>query len=115
MPSHSLLNAMPIAAVTLAVATSVAFGATRDVDVGDNYFVRASGVPTVTVRSGDTVTWRWVGRRPHNVRVTSGPERFSSPSKRSGRYSRVVRRRGTYTIVCDIHGARDQRMTLKVR
>jgi plastocyanin len=87
----------------------------RTVKVGDNYFVRASGVPTVTVRRGERVTWRWIGRRPHNVRVTSGPERFASPTKRRGSYSRTVRRRGAYTIVCDIHGGRDQRMRLVVR
>jgi len=107
-----------IAAVCVAAATlsaSAAAAATRTVSVGDDYFVRASGVPTVTVRAGDTVRWNWVGRRPHNVRVASGPVRFGSPTKRSGTYSRVLTRRGTYRIICDIHGARTQQMKLVVR
>ena len=105
---------------SLSIAASVVFAAsaaaaTRTVTVGDNYFVRSNGVPTVTVRAGQTVRWKWVGRRPHNVRVTRGPARFASPTKRNGTFSRVVNRRGTYRIVCDIHGQRDQQMKLIVR
>ena len=98
-----------------AMAATTAFAATRTVRVGDNYFVRARGVPTVTVKRGDTVKWRFAGREPHNVRATGGPVRFTSPIRRSGTYRRRMTRRGTYTIVCTIHGARDQRMKLVVR
>jgi plastocyanin len=97
---------------TLAVT---AFAASRSVRVGDNWFVRASGVPTVTVDRGTTVTWRFVGRDPHNVVVTRGPVKFRSGIQRSGTYRKKVRRRGTYTLICDIHGARDQKMRLVVR
>jgi plastocyanin len=103
-------------AVSLAAATAVsAAAATRVVRVGDNWFVRPSGVPTVTVARGTTVTWRYVGREPHNVAVQRGPERFRAPIRRRGTYSRTMRLRGTYTIICDLHGARDQRMRLVVR
>ena len=107
--------AAALTATLLVTLAASALAATRTVRVGDNYFVRARGVPTVTVSRGDRVTWRFVGDDPHNVRASRGPARFSSPTKRSGRYSRRMTRRGTYTIVCDIHGARDQRMKLVVR
>lgn len=103
------------AAATLAALAIPAFGATKSVKVGDNYFVRASGKPTVTVNRNDTVRWRFQGVRPHNVVATRGPVRFRSATKRSGSYSKRMTRRGTYTIVCQIHGATDQSMTLRVR
>ena len=40
------------------------------VKVGDNYFVRPSGVPTVTVSKGTKVKWVWTGNSLHNVKVT---------------------------------------------
>jgi plastocyanin len=104
-----------LAATLIATLAATALAATRSVRVGDNYFVRAKGVPTVTVTRGDRVRWRFVGDDPHNVRVTRGPVRFSSPTKVRGSYSRRMTRRGTYTLICDIHGGRDQRMKLVVR
>lgn len=107
---------LPLAvAAALAAVAIPAFAATRAVNVGDNYFVRDGGVPTVTVKRGDRVRWRWVGDSPHNVVVTKGPARFSSPVKTKGTYSRTLTKRGTYTIVCTIHGAADQSMKLRVR
>jgi plastocyanin len=69
----------------------------------------------VTVDRGETVVWRFIGRRRHNVTVKRGPVRFHSPTRRSGSYSRRMNRRGTYVIVCTIHGGRDQKMRLVVR
>jgi plastocyanin len=92
-----------------------AFGATKRVAVGDNWFVRSTGTPTVTVSKGTKVTWRWTGRSLHNVTVTKGPVKFRSGSKLSGRFSKRLRKAGTYTIVCTVHGARDQSMKLVVR
>lgn len=107
---------LTVLAVVLAGAlVGSAFAASRSVRVGDNWFERARGVPTVTVRRGDTVTWRWAGSAPHNVVVRRGPERFSSKVKTSGTYRRRVTKAGTYTIVCTIHGGSDQSMKLRVR
>lgn len=103
------------AAAALGAAVVPAVAATKTVKVGDNYYVRDGGVPTVSVRAGDRVTWRWAGDSPHNVTVTKGPARFTSPVKTKGTYSRKVTRRGLYTIVCTIHGAADQSMKLRVR
>jgi plastocyanin len=78
------------------------------VTVGDDFFRPNS----LRVRAGTRVRWTWRGRDIHNVTVTSGPARFASPTQRSGTFSRTLRRRGTYRIVCTVHG---QRMTIRVR
>lgn len=99
----------------LGVFAATALAATKTVKVGDNWFLRTSGTPTVTVKKNDTVKWTWVGDSAHNVVVTRGPVRFSSPVKTSGAYKRRMTRRGTYVIVCTIHGKRDQSMKLVVK
>ena len=99
-------------AATIAIAP--ADSATR-IRVGDNYFVRPSGVPTVTVSKGATVKWVFTGRSFHNVHVTRGPVKFASPAKSSGTFRKTVRKAGTYTIICTIHGGKDQKMRLIVR
>jgi plastocyanin len=110
------LLCLGLAALVAGVAlATTAVGATRTISVGDNWFVRSSGVPGVTVNRGTTVRWRWVGRRRHNVRVSRGPVRFSSPTMRSGTYRKRIFTPGRYTIICSIHGAGDQKMILRVR
>jgi plastocyanin len=85
------------------------------VNVGDNYFVRAAGVPTVRAKKGARVTFRFIGRRPHTVSVKSGPSRFSSPTRSSGSYRTPALRKGTYVLYCKIHGQSDQSMKLSVK
>ncbi len=65
----------------------------RSVKIGDNYFVRSSGVPTVTVKHGKVVKWNWRGHHEHNV-VASGPASFHSALKSKGSFSKRSRRRG---------------------
>jgi plastocyanin len=108
-----VLAVMLAAGVTSAVLATTAPSATR-VKIGDNYFVRASGVPTVRVAKGTRVKWVWTGRRLHNVKVIKGPARFASDAQTSGTYVKRVKRAGTYTIICSIHGAGDQKMKLIV-
>ena len=103
-----------IAAGVTAVFASTAPSATR-VKVGDKYFVRPSGVPTVTVSKGTRVKWVWTGDSSHNVKVVKGPVKFGSTAQTSGTYVKRVRRAGTYTIICSIHGGADQKMKLVVR
>jgi plastocyanin len=109
---RKLLVAALIAALS-AVAASQALAASRSVKVGDDYYVRKGSAPTVTVKRGTKVTWRWAGRDLHNVAVYRGPVKFRSSLKDSGRFSRTVNRVGTYKIHCTIHEP-DMRMTLKV-
>jgi plastocyanin len=109
---RKLLILAAVPALTAAVAIP-ALAATKSVEVGDDYFVRDSGVPTVTVKKNDSVRWRWEGKHPHNVTVTSGPVKFHSSTKKSGTFTKKVTRKGTYRIICTIHSG--MKMTLKVK
>jgi plastocyanin len=104
-----------LAAALLATSAATAVAATKNVRVGDNWYVRASGVPTVTVSKGTKVKWNFIGDNPHNVTVSRGPAKFRSSTKSSGSYSRTVRKTGTYSIFCTVHGPADQSMRLVVR
>lgn len=110
----TLLGALAALGATASTAGSAPAprSAGSTVRVGDNWFVRKGG-GTVTVAKGTRVTWRFTGRRRHDVNVTSGPRRFTSPAKRSGTFSKTLSRKGTYSIVCDFH--RGMTMRLKVR
>jgi len=79
---------------------------TVDVTVGDDFYrpVRLSVRPRTRVR------WVWRGRDVHNVTVTSGPRRFRSRTQVRGTFARTLRARGTYRIVCTVHG-----QTMRIR
>jgi plastocyanin len=111
---RKLLLVPAIATAALATAVPTALSA-REVKVGDNYFVRPSGVPVVTVSKGTKVKWVWKGKSLHNVKVSKGPQKFGSGPKTRGSYTKKVTIRDTYTIVCTIHGGGDQKMKLVVR
>ncbi len=104
-----------LALAALAALTGTALATTRSVKVGDNYYVRSRGVPTVTVTKGTKVKWRFATDTPHSVTVKRGPARFNSGIRTGGSYSKKLRKRGTYTIYCTIHGLSDQRMKLVVK
>ena len=80
---RKLIVAMLIAAASAVLATQ-ALAATRSVKVGDDYFVRKGSVPTVTVKKGTKVTWRWTGKDLHNLTVTQGPGEVPLVLKSSG-------------------------------
>jgi len=106
---RKLLVAVLIVAVPTVLAAQ-ALAASRSVKIGDDYFVREGSTPTVTVHKGTRDTWRWTGRDLHNIAVTKGPVKFRSSYKRSGTYSRTMRRAGTYTIVCTVHSGMKMRL-----
>jgi plastocyanin len=104
-----------VAALAVAAALAVpAFAATKTVKIGDYFFVKKGSPPTVTVKRGTTVKWVWTGKVMHNVTVLSGPAKFHSKLQAKGSYSEKLSKKGTYKIVCTIHKALGQRMTLKV-
>jgi plastocyanin len=107
------LGAVVLAGALLAAFAASAPSATR-VKIGDNYFVRSSGVPTVTVSKGTRVKWVWEGKNVHNVKVVRGPVKFGSSTMKRGTYTKRMRTRGTYTIICTVHGGKDQKMKLVV-
>ncbi|HEX8204480.1 MAG TPA: plastocyanin/azurin family copper-binding protein [Solirubrobacteraceae bacterium] len=98
-----------LAAVAATAALAPPALAAKTVRVDDDVFRPG----TVTISSGTTVVWRFVGDNPHNVTVRKGPVKFRSSTKSSGKFSKRLRRGGTYRIVCTIHPG--MRMTLKVR
>ena len=108
------LLVVALAACALAALAATAVAA-KSIKVGDNYYVRSSGVPKVTVSKGTTVAWRFRGSSPHTVTVSRGPAKFNSGVRSSGTYRKKMRKRGTYTIYCTIHGASDQKMKLVVK
>jgi plastocyanin len=104
-----------VAAVAAALAVPALGATTHTVKVGPH---RTFGPKTLTIRSGDTVRFRWTGSLAHNVVITKGPHQRAGSRVRTisrVRFSGVVRKkfrtRGTYTIVCQIHPG----MTLKLR
>jgi plastocyanin len=100
--------------VVLLVAAAPAAAKTRSVKIGDDFFVRNGAHPTVTVKKGTTVKWRWTGHDQHNVVVTSGPASFQSPLRSKGTFKKKLKKKGTYSIICSIH-APDMRMKLRVK
>jgi plastocyanin len=107
------IAALVVALLGLSALPATAAGPT--VFVRDNEFVRAgTGRPTVRVRAGSIVAWRWASRQSHNVTVRSGPQRFRSPTQSAGTFRRRLVRRGTYRLGCSLH-APGMRMTLVVR
>jgi plastocyanin len=107
-----ILPILVLAALFVGVAPAAA--ATKNVKIGDDFFVRNSGVPTVSVKKGTTVKWNWKGSDAHNVVAQRGPARFQSSVKTKGSFKKKMKKKGTYTIVCSIH-APDMRMKLKVK
>jgi plastocyanin len=93
-----------------AVLAASAFAATKTVSIGDNFFKPR----TVSVKKGTTVKWVWKGKSPHNVTVRSGPTKFTSRTQTKGTFSKKLSKKGTYKIICTIHGA-VQSLTIKVR
>lgn len=109
------MRTLPLAlTIALLAAAAPAAAATKNVKIGDDYYVRLGSPPTVTVAKGTTVKWNWRGSRQHNVVVQKGPVSFQSALKRSGSYRKKMKRRGTYKIVCSVHQP-DMAMTLKVK
>jgi plastocyanin len=107
------LMALTAGALTALAISASAAGTT--ISVGDNYFVRPKGVPTVNATKGQKLTFNFIGTFVHRVVVKSGPSRFSSPTLMEGSYTSPKLKKGTYVIYCSIHGQDDQSMKLKVR
>ena len=97
------MRTLILAAAVAALAAAPAAAATRTVRIDDNYFVRSGATPTVTVKKGTVVKWRWEGSRRHNVFADRGPRTFRSKKKRTGTFERTMRVRGTYRIICEVH------------
>ena len=99
------------ALVGAVVLAAPAFGgdaetsANKNVTVGDNYFKPRS----VSVSVGDTVTWKWAGKRRHNVRFRSksGRPKGCGPSggTKTGSCKRAFQKAGSFGYICTLHGS----------
>ena len=97
----------PIGATAAAAALAVpALGAGATVRVDDNLFK----AKTVRITKGSTVTWRWVGDNPHNVKFRS----FHSTIKKTGTYRHKFTTRGTYRYICTLHDDKGMKGTVIV-
>ena len=104
------LISLPIAAV---IAVPLAYGATTEVKVKDDFFKPNR----VTIKKGDRVLWRWRGDNPHNVAIKK-PGRSNvavrSAIKTDGKFAYKFRRVGKWRILCEVHPD-DMRMRVIVR
>ena len=76
--------------------------AARPPTVGDEFFRPGR----VSIRRGQTVTWRFSGLEPHSVTVANGPRGFSSVywgQSAGTSYSFRPTVRGTYRLTCLVH------------
>ena len=94
---------------------ATAYAATRNVKVGDDYFIKAGSPRTITVKKGTKLKFTWAGRSPHNVTTDKAPIRFASPTQVKGTYAKKLTKKGTYVLYCTIHGLNVQRLTVKVK
>jgi len=102
----------------LVTAGLIGFGAVlaqaaSSIKVGDNYFVRSTGVPVVHAKKGTRVSFNFTGSRTHEI-VATGPSKWGSDPMSTGTFKSPKLKKGTYSIYCDIHGKADQSMKLKV-
>ena len=107
------LAALAVTAIAAAAAVPALAG-TKNVKIGDNYFVSRSNDATVTISKGSSLRFLWRGSAPHNVKKASGPgAAFHSPVRSSGSYTHKFTRGGTYKLVCTIHA--NMKLIVKVR
>jgi len=95
-------------ALLLAFCAVPAVAGTKTILVKDNLF----SPKIVTINSGSTLKYKWVGQAPHNV-IASGAGKFRSETKTTGTYSKKLTKRGKYTIVCSIHPEMTMKATVK--
>ncbi|MEY2532523.1 MAG: hypothetical protein QOF29_433 [bacterium] len=101
----------PLVAVLVAALAVSALAATTSVTVRKSGSGFRFAPASLSIRKGDTVRWAWRGSVAHNVK---GPG-FQSKTAPTLAYSRRFTRAGTYRVVCTIHQALGQKMTITVR
>jgi len=102
-----------VAAVAAVIAVP-ALAATKTVRVGPQ---TSFGPKSLSIKSGDTVQFRWAGSLPHDVVITKGPgirgRKTISRVRTRGTVAKKFNTKGTYSILCQVH-APTMKMTIKV-
>lgn len=92
--------AAPAVAAPAAASGSSSTASTASVDIMGYKFSPA----TLTISVGDTVTWTNHDTAPHNVVISDGPVKFTSPTLNQGQtYTYTFTVAGTYDYYCSIH------------
>jgi amicyanin len=92
--------AAPAAAAPAAASGSSSTASTASVDMMGYKFSPAN----LTIKVGDTVTWTNHDSAPHNVVISDGPVKFTSPTLNTGEtYTYTFTVAGTYDYYCSIH------------
>ncbi|MCL2768992.1 MAG: plastocyanin/azurin family copper-binding protein [Solirubrobacterales bacterium] len=66
---------------------------------------------TLTIKRGESVTWKWGEHLPHNVSGSG----FKSKTQSSGSFTARFTKRGTFNYVCTIHVKLGMRGKIVVR
>lgn len=83
-----------------AAAPAHTMKATKTVDMMGYKFSPAE----LTVNVGDAVTWTNHDQAPHNVVISDGPEKFTSPLLQTGQsFTYTFAKPGTYSYYCSVH------------
>lgn len=74
----------------------------------------AFGPRSLTITTGDTVTWTNQDTAPHDVKTTSAPVSFHSPMlNKGGTWSYTFTTAGTYSYVCTVHPGMTAQIVVK--
>jgi plastocyanin len=109
---HLRVTVVAVLAVALVVlSATAALAATKSVGVTKSGTKYKFNPATLHIKKGDTVKWSWSGSIPHNVKGSG----FTSKTGTKVTFSRKFTKAGTYKVVCTIHQALGQRMTVVVK
>ncbi len=100
-PRHRLRRAVTLAVALVAMAGLPVIAASHDIRIVDNGYEPA----TLTVLTGEPVTWTNTGNRTHTVTSDGGSELDSGNLAPGEAYGHVFDQPGTYAYHCEIHGA----------
>jgi plastocyanin len=101
---NKFFSTLAATAVILGLAAP-ALAANQTVKVADDVFKAKS----VTISKGNTVTWKWVGSNPHNVKFSG----FASKVQVNGTFKHTFRKRGTFSYRCTIHSGMSGKVVVK--
>jgi plastocyanin len=110
MRTRRIVTLVALFAVATALLASAALGVTKSVGVkksGSKWHFTPS---SLTIKKSDTVKWSWSGKTPHNV---SG-KGFTSKTATKLTFKHRFTKKGTFRVICTIHVAKGQQMTIKV-
>jgi plastocyanin len=105
--TFAVIAALAVAGI-LAIASG-ASGASKTIDVGDNFFAPQKA----KIKKNDKLKFNWTGVEEHDVARAKGPGKFfeSGPITGSGvQFVHKFTKKGDYTLICTLH----QEMKMKV-